>query len=241
MDTTVVKIGGSLALYPEKLKILCSKLSAVSRKQRILLVPGGGEFADVVRLLDKRFSLSDSVSHQMAILGMDQYGLLLSDLITDSQVINQLEQVKNIFCLNKMPVLLPSDFMLKNAHLENSWDVTSDSIAVYIANQLHAKKVVLVTDVDGIFTSDPKKHTEAQLINKISAKQLEEMSERTSVDKFMPKLLLEMRIECFVVNGLFPERLEKILNCQNSVYTLIDKIPMVLERSRIKHNKKLVK
>ena len=97
MDATVVKIGGSLALYPEKLRILCSKLSAVSKKQNILLVPGGGEFADVVTDVDKRFSLSGSVSHQMAILGMDQYGLLLSDLISNSKVINQLEQVTEHF------------------------------------------------------------------------------------------------------------------------------------------------
>ncbi len=173
MDATVVKIGGSLALYPEKLKILCSKLSAKSKKHNIIVVPGGGEFADVVRVLDKRFSLSDSVSHQMAILGMDQYGFLLSDLITGSQVINQLEHIQKIFDLHKLPIFLPSNFMLKNDPLENSWDVTSDSIAVYIANQLHIKKVILVTDVDGIFTRDPKKYSDAKLICKISAKQLE--------------------------------------------------------------------
>ena len=72
----------------------------------------------------------------MAILGMDQYGFLLSDLITDSQVINQLEQVQKVFDLGKLPVFLPSNFMLNNDPLENSWDVTSDSIAVYIANQM---------------------------------------------------------------------------------------------------------
>ena len=112
--------------------------------------------------------------------------------------------------------------MLKNNPLENSWNVTSDSIAVYIANQLHIKKVVLVTDVDGIFTHDPKKYGDAQLINEISAKQLDAMSERTSVDKFLPKLLLKIQIHCFVVNGLFPERVEDILMGRISVYTLIN-------------------
>ena len=222
MDATVIKVGGSLALYPEKLKIICSMLNAASKKHSILLVPGGGEFADVVRILDKRFDLSISVSHQMAILGMDQYGLLLSDLIKDSQVINQLEQVPIAFNLRKLPVFLPSNFMQRNNPLENSWNVTSDSIAVYLANQLHIVKVVLVTDIDGIFTHDPKKHADAQLMNEITAKQLETMSERTSVDKFVSKLLLKMRIECFVVNGLFPERVEDILNGQNTVCTLIN-------------------
>jgi aspartokinase-like uncharacterized kinase len=221
MDSTVIKIGGSLALHPEKLKVLCSKLSAESKKHNILVIPGGGEFADVVRIVDKRFSLSDSVSHQMAILGMDQYGFLLSNLIEDSQKVSQPEDVQGVFDLHKLPVFLPSNFMLKNSPLENSWDVTSDSIAVFIANQLHVKKVVLVTDVDGIFTNDPKNDSEAELICEISAKQLAQ-NKRTSVDKFLPKLLLKMQIECFVVNGLFPERVESILEGRKAVYTAIN-------------------
>ena len=59
-------------------------------------------------------------------------------------------------------------------------------------------------------------------MNKMSAKQLDAMSERTSVDKFLPKLLLKMQIQCFVVNGLFPDRVVDILNDQNAVYTVID-------------------
>lgn len=223
MDATVIKIGGSLAIYPEKLKILCSMLSAASKKHNILVVPGGGEFADVVRVVDKRFNLSDSVSHKMAILGMDQYGFLLSDLIADSHIVNQLESVRNVFDLNELPVFLPSKFMFKINLLENSWNVTSDSIAVYIANQLCIKKVILITDVDGIFIHDPKKYPDAKLICEISAKKLEAMSERTSVDKFLPKLLSKMQIACFVVNGLFPERVEEILDDRNGVYTLINR------------------
>ena len=222
MDATVIKIGGSLALYQEKLKILCSKLRVASKKHNILVIPGGGEFADVVRVLDKRFTLSDSVSHKMAILGMDQYGFLLSDLIKGSQVINQLKHIQNIFDSHKLPIFLPSNFILRNNPLENSWNVTSDSIAVYIANQLHIRKVILATDVDGIFTRDPKKYSDTKLICELSARKLESMNERTSVDKFLPKLLSKMQVKCFVVNGLFPERVEDILDKRNAICTIID-------------------
>jgi hypothetical protein len=112
--------------------------------------------------------------------------------------------------------------MLKNDSLEKSWNATSDSIAVHIANQANIKKVILVTDVDGIFTHNPKKHLNAQLICEISAKQLEAMKRRTSVDKFLPKLLSKMQIECFVVNGLFPERVENILGGLNAICTIIN-------------------
>ena len=128
MDVAVVKIGGSLALYPEKLRVLCAKLSEASKKHKIIVVPGGGEFADVVRNVDKQFKLSREVSHRMAILGMDQYGLLLSDLITLSCVVNQPENVESIWDLGKLAIFLPSIYMLNKDTLEKSWDVTSDFI-----------------------------------------------------------------------------------------------------------------
>ncbi len=221
MDAIIVKVGGSLALHPENLRILCAKLSGLSKKHRIIVIPGGGEFADVARDMDKRFSLSNEVSHRMAILGMDQYGLLLSDLIVSSKVINQLGQLLKVLDLGKVPIFLPSSFLLTSDPIENSWDVTSDSIAIYLASQVKSTKVVLITDVDGIFTYDPKIYPDAQLINEISAKQLETIGNRTSVDKFLPKLLTQMKIRCYVVNGLFPQRVAAVLDGQKTVCTLI--------------------
>ncbi len=93
---------------------------------------------------------------------------LLSDLTSNSQVVNQLEKVQKLLDLGKLPVFLPSCLMLDKDPLENSWDVTSDSIAIYIARQLDACKAILVTDVDGIFTTViPKKFSDAKLISKI--------------------------------------------------------------------------
>jgi aspartokinase-like uncharacterized kinase len=221
MNATVVKVGGSLAFYPEKLKALCIKLSEISKKHKIIVVPGGGEFADVVRCMDQVFSLSCNASHRMAILGMDQYGLLLSDLMPNSAAVKKLEEIKCFLDSDGLPVFLPSTLLLSEDPLENSWDVTSDSIAVYIASRLQAAKVLLITDVDGIYKSDPKTHSEAKLIENVSATDLLAMNERTSVDKALPKLLLQFPIDCFVVNGLFLERVEAVLDGQNTVCTLI--------------------
>jgi aspartokinase-like uncharacterized kinase len=221
MNATVVKVGGSLSAYPKKLRSLCIKISEISKKQKLIVIPGGGEFADVVRCLDKSFHLSASTSHKMAILGMDQYGMLLSDLIPGSISTNTLEEIKRIIDLNKIPIFLPSNLLLQEDPLENSWAVTSDSIAVYIAGRLQVAKVILVTDVDGIFSNDPKKFSEAKLIKELSVNDLLAIDKRTSVDKALPKLLLKTPIDCFVVNGLFPERIKSIMTGQNSIFTLI--------------------
>ena len=221
MDATVIKVGGSLALNPQKLRILCRKLNDISKKQRLVIVPGGGEFADTVRNLDKRFDLSSKVSHQMAILAMDQYGYLMADLIGNYYLVDRLENIQNALNSGKLVIFLPSSYFACVDPLQNSWDITSDSIAVYIAGQLGACRIVLITDVDGIFTRDPKKFTDAKLISMLSAKELESFEERTSVDKYLPKLLSGKKIECYVINGLYPKRLKDIFDHKKTICTLI--------------------
>jgi len=217
----VIKIGGSLAEDPERLRVLCTKLSEFAKKYAIVVVPGGGRFADVVRDFDQRFTLSGGISHRMAILGMDQFGLLLSQIIPNSCATYLLIDAKQLSGIRVVPVFLPSRLMFREDPLENSWDVTSDSIAAYVAGRLHVAKVVLVTDVDGIFTKDPKKHSDATLIEKLSAEELLKLNKRTSVDRYLPKLLLEAQIDCYVVNGKHPERIEAILAGQQATCTLI--------------------
>ncbi len=221
MEIVIVKVGGSLMLKPKKLRQLSLKLNELAKEHALIVVPGGGEFADVARKLDKTFSLSPKASHKMAILGMDQYGLLLADLISDSFVVDSLEFANAFLGSGKLPILLPSKFVSNDDLLENSWDVTSDSIAVHIAKKLSSRKVLLITDVDGVYNKDPKKNKQAKLLRELSAEQLLKLSKRTSVDKHLPKMLLRSGIECYVVNGLYPERIEAILEGQSTVCTLI--------------------
>jgi len=217
----VIKVGGSLAEDPEGLRALCSKVSELAKKYAIIVVPGGGRFADAVRDFDQRFTLSQSIAHRMAILGMDQFGLLLTDITPNSCAVHRLESAERLSEAKRVPIFLPSSLMFQEDPLENSWDVTSDSIATLVAIQLRVAKVLLVTDVDGIFTKDPKKHSNAELIPMFESEKLLKLARRTSVDKFLPKLLLKTHIDCYVVNGKYPERLEAILAGQKTVCTRI--------------------
>jgi aspartokinase-like uncharacterized kinase len=220
MAVTVVKVGGSLSQNPQALRDLCVKLGELAKKHALVVVPGGAEFADCTRDLDKRFSLSSTTAHRMAILGMDQYGLLLSDLTPNCQVADRLEEAKNDSA-GRLVVFLPSRFMLEDNALENSWEVTSDSIAAYTASRLDAERVLLITDVDGIFTADPKKVQDAKLIDQLTAKELLAMNKKTSVDAYLPVLLLKSKLKCYIVNGLHPERVEAVLDRQKTVCTLV--------------------
>jgi aspartokinase-like uncharacterized kinase len=76
---TVVKVGGGVG--EDALPALCATLGELGARHRLLVVPGGAGFADAVRAADRRFGLRAATSHRMAILAMDQFGWLLSDLI----------------------------------------------------------------------------------------------------------------------------------------------------------------
>ena len=68
----VVKVGGGLLARGECLDVILAEVSAASREVPMLIVPGGGPFADAVREVDRRVGLGDDAAHWMAVLAMDQ-------------------------------------------------------------------------------------------------------------------------------------------------------------------------
>jgi len=217
---TVVKIGGSLSEEPNILVHLCNKLNIFSKDHDITIVPGGGNFADTVRYLYDKFKLSDEIAHKMAILAMDQYGLLLKDLIKKAFLTYSLKNALKASKRRILSIVLPSRIIFSLDPLEHSWKVTSDSISAFIASSLKAKKLILVKDVDGIFTSDPKRSS-ARMFKNVSANKL--LREKLGcVDEFLPRILIEKQLICYVVNGKHPNRIKSILEGKRDIYTKIN-------------------
>src|SRR4030065_479204 len=136
----VIKVGGSLAENPAALKRLCRKLGEIGEQHSVTVVAGGGVFADVVRDMDKRFALAADTAHKMAILGMDQYGLLLSGMIPSSCIVYSFDDAAKFSDAKRVPVFLPSLLIIQEGVLEASWDVTSDSIAAPLSPRFGGAK-----------------------------------------------------------------------------------------------------
>ncbi|MCW3024506.1 MAG: putative archaeal kinase, partial [Conexibacter sp.] len=70
---TVVKVGGGLAREAGDgaLRALCTRIAEAGARHPLLVVPGGGPFADMVREHDRRFGLRPRTAHWMAILAME--------------------------------------------------------------------------------------------------------------------------------------------------------------------------
>lgn len=211
----VVKIGGSL--FPEDAVKLCQILTG----QSALVICGGGELANLLRKYDRRMAYSSTAAHKSAILCMDILGMLLADKIASAEAISSPDHAENVLNDDKLPVLIPSQFLFHQDPLEHSWRVTSDSLSLYIAHQLKAK-LLIATDVDGIY-DQRSSSDDAQLIRDISAKKLLNFGE-TSVDEFLAKLLLQYKMSCHVINGKHPKRVLSIIegkSDEDTKYTLI--------------------
>src|SRR6185503_2429202 len=86
----------------------------------------------------------DSAAHWMAILGMDQYAHLVASRLDHGTVIDEPREMADAFAAGRVPVLAPSRWLRASDPLPHSWDVTSDSIATWVAGQVGASRVVLI-------------------------------------------------------------------------------------------------
>lgn len=143
----VVKIGGSLARTTGPLQRILSLLG--SARRGIVVVPGGGEFADAVRGAQLRFGFDDGAAHRMAILGMHQMGLMLAALAPELRACEDLEEIAEGLEAGENLVWLPLRECVGDAVLPQSWDVTSDAIAARLAERLGRLKVVFVKSRSG--------------------------------------------------------------------------------------------
>jgi len=140
----VVKVGGSLLADPPRLDAVLGVLADASPERRLLVVPGGGPFADAVREVDRRVGLTDTAAHWMAVLAMDQYGHLLAARLPGSVVVSEPREMAAALDSRRLPVLVPFRWLRQTDPLPHGWDVTSDSIAAWTTGAIGADRLVLV-------------------------------------------------------------------------------------------------
>ena len=144
MPEVVIKLGGSLLARVEQLDDVLAAIALAARTRRLLIVPGGGPFADAVRDVDRRVGLSAGAAHWMAVLAMDQYAHLLAARVPGGAIVTTVRDATRVLDEAGVPVLAPSRWLSEADPLPHSWDVTSDSIAAWVAGQVHARALILV-------------------------------------------------------------------------------------------------
>jgi aspartokinase-like uncharacterized kinase len=145
----IVKVGGGLVSVPGALDATAAAVGELARRWRLVVVPGGGPFADSVRTFDLEFGVSEDAAHWMAILAMDQYGHVLAERIPRAVLVEEPGGLGAALGAGQVPVLAPYRWMRSADVLPHSWEASSDSVAAFVAGALDAAHLVLIKPVEG--------------------------------------------------------------------------------------------
>src|SRR5215471_13407837 len=137
----VVKLGGSFAGSQH----LVDWVNALANcGGRSVIVPGGGPFADAVRQAQTKIGFGDAAAHHLALLAMEQFGWALASLSANFRVVESSAAIRRVLRAGNVPIWSPVKMVLSCADIPPSWEITSDSLAVWLAGQIGARQLVLV-------------------------------------------------------------------------------------------------
>ena len=91
--------------------------------------------------------------------------------------------------------------------------MTTDSVAAMLAEHVNADLLVKVSNVDGVYTKDPKKHKDAEKLERLSFNDLRGLFEKEKheagihqvIDPEAVRILQKNKIKTIVVDGFKPE------------------------------------
>ncbi len=156
-QTVVYKIGGSLLSLPD----LAARIRAVLQQQsgtQPLLVAGGGRTADLVRDWDEIHQLGDETAHWLALRSLTLNQALLLELLPNARIVTDRAAAADAWTAGHLPIICAHSFLRAEEHrlreeepgacLPHNWDVSSDSVAAWIALNWPASELVLLKSTD---------------------------------------------------------------------------------------------
>jgi 5-(aminomethyl)-3-furanmethanol phosphate kinase len=179
----VVKVGGGLFRDDglEGLRQACAEVNEIAVRRRVLVVPGGGPFADAVRAVDAQVGLSDGVAHRLAMSAMDQLGMLLAPMLPGSELLTDLVAPRAV------GLLAVARVFGGRSGVPESWAVTSDSLAVLAAGAIGAEEAVLLKPVAGVVARWPSDDPPLPELSAGELQAIQDAGDGRAVDPYLPE------------------------------------------------------
>jgi len=140
----VVKLGGSVVRSAE-LTLWLDAIAAAPRP--IVVVPGGGALADEVRACQSQLGFGDTAAHRMALLAMDQLAWAVAGLRQGFAVGATEAELRAALGRGSVAVWAPYALIAERTDIEESWRLTSDSLALWLARRMGAARCYLIKSI----------------------------------------------------------------------------------------------
>jgi molybdenum storage protein len=215
-DLNVLKIGGHAAIdygrdvmYP-----LCGEIGELSKKHQILVVTGGGGRVRHIMDLGMDLGMPTGVLAELSAKISEQNAIMVSILLAKyngSRIHTaDLLELPMLLKLGILPVIHGTPPYGLYEHPSRSDAIPphrTDTGAFLVAEVMGAKSCIIGKNVDGLYTSNPAKNPDAELIRDIKVQELKEMDFEDMVIEPMVIELLERAVHIREV---------RIINCHTS-------------------------
>ena len=207
----VVKLGGALFKRDLQVSVIKSMAKSLVRfagqENRLVLVAGGGanarEYIDAARKLGADESTCDLIGVQVTQVNANILQIALQSEGLSTVVARE---------LSKLPVLLQMTNAVVMGGLQPGQ--STNTVAVLAAEIIRADVLVNATDVDGVYTEDPKKNPEAKLLNMVLAGDVF-AGRYELLDPLSIKTLERSKIPARIVSILSPDNIVRAINGEN--------------------------
>lgn len=193
-----IKLGGSILSDLNKCKELAAIIDNLSHVFRIVVFPGGGPIDKYIEKLDVDLKFPPSIHHQLCSRAQDQTGLIFGSFCSNAKFFTTFLEMNEILEAGHLAIMLPMKQIVEMDVFEQTWDITSDSMAAYFANLTQANRFAILTNVDGLFNDINSE--KSVLIQEINASDLKHQG-LTCVDACISEYLLANKLTCTVLNG----------------------------------------
>jgi len=225
MQKVVISLGGSV-IIPDKvdydyLKKFAKFIKKFSKKNKIVIVTGGGSTARKYIEGMKHINSNPDMLSMVGIASTRLNARLVAGVFgIKEEIPESLDEVKKSLKQRNLVIC---------GALGSQKDMTSDGNAAQVA-ELIKGVFVNMTNVDGLYSANPKTNKNARFIPEISFKDFMEKISKIKfragqhfvLDQSAAKIIYRSKIKTYIVNNNL-KNLKKLLNGKDFVGTIIEK------------------
>lgn len=232
MATKVLSVGGSIIVpnnpdtdFLEKFVLMCKKWLDESNENRLILVAGGGAPARVYQNAYKE--VCEKTNSKFDANSADWIGIMATRINAQLLKASFGSYCKNDVVYNPTVENMQFDGQVLVA---SGWKpgFSTDTDAVYLAEKFNAKTVVNLSNIEKVYTDDPKKNPNAKPIDQISWSDFRKIvgdewtpGKNCPFDPIASKKAQELDLTVICASGKNIKNIEAILNDKNYIGSTI--------------------